>query len=52
MGAMLALSGIYPAICHSNDVFGAYEFRKKELIFSDVLILFLPEPVKWLNVMV
>lgn len=37
MGAMLALSGIYPATCHPDDVFGAYEFRRKALIFSDVL---------------
>lgn len=37
MGAMLALSGIYPATCHPDDVFGAYEFRRKALLFSDVL---------------
>ena len=37
MGAMLALSGIYPATCHPDDVFGAYEFRRKALMFSDVL---------------
>lgn len=37
MGAMLALSGIYPATCHPEDVFGAYEFRRKALIFSDVI---------------
>ncbi|MEK5026272.1 glycoside hydrolase family 1 protein [Paenibacillus sp. FSL M7-1046] len=38
MGAMLALSGIYPATCHPDDVFGAYEFRRKALIFSDVIL--------------
>ena len=37
MGAMLALSGIYPATCHPADVFGAYAFRRKALLFSDVL---------------
>ena len=37
MGAMLALSGIYPATCHPEDVFGAYAFRRKALLFSDVL---------------
>ena len=38
MGVMLALSGIYPATCHPDDVFGAYEFRRKALMFSDVLM--------------
>lgn len=33
MGAMLALSGIYPATCHPEDVFGAYAFRRKALLF-------------------
>ncbi|AVM70076.1 6-phospho-beta-glucosidase [Lachnospiraceae bacterium oral taxon 500] len=37
MGAMLALSGIYPETCHPDDVFGAYAFRRKALLFSDVL---------------
>ena len=37
LGAMLALSGIYPATCHPDDVFGAYAFRRKALIFSDVI---------------
>ena len=37
MGAMLALSGIYPATCHPDDVFGAYAFRRKALMFSDVM---------------
>ncbi|MBQ0064482.1 MAG: family 1 glycosylhydrolase [Firmicutes bacterium] len=36
MGCMLALSGIYPATCHPDDVFGAYDFRRHALIFSDV----------------
>lgn len=38
MGVMLALSGIYPATCHPDDVFGAYKFRRKALMFSDVLL--------------
>lgn len=38
MGVMLALSGIYPATSHPDDVFGAYEFRRKALMFSDVLM--------------
>ncbi len=33
LGTMCALSGIYPATCHPDDVFGAYEFRRKALIF-------------------
>ena len=33
---MCALSGIYPSTCHPDDVFGAYEFRRKALMFSDV----------------
>lgn len=36
LGTMYALSGIYPATCHPDDVFGAYEFRRKALMFSDV----------------
>ncbi len=36
LGTMCALSGIYPMTCHPNDVFGAYEFRRKALMFSDV----------------
>lgn len=36
LGTMCALSGIYPATCHPDDVFGAYEFRRKALMFSDV----------------
>ncbi len=36
MGIMLALSGIYPATCHPDDVMGAVEFRRKALMFSDV----------------
>lgn len=36
LGTMCALSGIYPSTCHPEDVFGAYEFRRKALIFSDV----------------
>ena len=36
LGTMCALSGIYPSTCHPDDVFGAYEFRRKALMFSDV----------------
>lgn len=36
LGTMCALSGIYPATCHPDDVFGAYEFRRRALMFSDV----------------
>ena len=36
LGTMCALSGIYPATCHPDDVFGAYEFRRKALMFNDV----------------
>lgn len=38
LGAMCALSGIYPATCHPDDVFGAYHFRRKALLFSDVVM--------------
>ena len=36
LGTMCAFSGIYPATCHPDDVFGAYEFRRRALMFSDV----------------
>lgn len=36
LGTMCALSGIYPMTCHPDDVFGAYEFRRKALMFADV----------------
>ena len=36
LGTMCALSGIYPKTCHPDDVFGAYEFRRKALMFSDI----------------
>ena len=38
LGTMCALSGIYPMTCHPDDVFGAYEFRRKALMFSDVTL--------------
>ncbi|MBY7142264.1 family 1 glycosylhydrolase [Virgibacillus sp. NKC19-3] len=38
MGAMLSLSGIYPNTCHPDDVFEAYELRRRSLFFSDVLL--------------
>ncbi|HFF2554307.1 TPA: family 1 glycosylhydrolase [Listeria monocytogenes] len=36
LGTMCALSGIYPATSHPDDVFGSYEFRRKALMFSDI----------------
>ena len=36
LGTMCALSGIYPMTCKPEDVFGAYEFRRKALMFSDI----------------
>lgn len=36
LGTMCALSGIYPMTCRPEDVFGAYEFRRKALMYSDV----------------
>jgi len=38
MGAMLSLSGVYPNTCHPDDVFEAYELRRRSLFFSDVLL--------------
>lgn len=38
IGCMLALSGIYPMTCHPDDVFGAYDFRRRALMFSDVMM--------------
>lgn len=38
IGTMLALSGIYPNTCHPDDVFGAYLFRRRALLFSDVMM--------------
>lgn len=38
MGCMLSLSGIYPETCKPEDIFGAYQFRRKSLMFSDVMI--------------
>ena len=35
-GLDCALSGIYPMTCKPEDVFGAYEFRRKALMFSDI----------------
>ncbi|MEI3293177.1 MAG: hypothetical protein V8R63_06885, partial [Thomasclavelia ramosa] len=31
LGTMCALSGIYPMTCKPEDVFGAYEFRRKSV---------------------
>lgn len=38
MGAMLSLSGVYPNTCHPDDVFEAYELRRRSLFYSDVLL--------------
>lgn len=38
IGCMLALSGIYPMTCQPDDVFGAYDFRRRALLFSDVMM--------------
>ena len=38
IGCMLALSGIYPMTCLPEDVFGAYDFRRRALLFSDVMM--------------
>ncbi|WP_347565117.1 glycoside hydrolase family 1 protein [Candidatus Enterococcus moelleringii] len=38
IGSMLALSGIYPKTCHPDDVLGAYQFRRRALLFSDVMM--------------
>ncbi|PTY79256.1 6-phospho-beta-glucosidase [Heyndrickxia sporothermodurans] len=38
VGCMLSLSAFYPNTCHPDDVFEAYEFRRKSLFFSDVML--------------
>ncbi|MGE7759918.1 glycoside hydrolase family 1 protein [Peribacillus sp. NPDC097895] len=38
MGAMLSLSPIYPNTCNPDDVFDAYELRRRSLFYSDVLL--------------
>lgn len=38
MGAMLSLSGMYPATSDPRDVFASYQMRRKSLIYSDVMI--------------
>lgn len=38
MGCMLSLSGVYPDTPNPKDIFGSYEFRRKSLFFSDVMI--------------
>ncbi|MGQ4242173.1 glycoside hydrolase family 1 protein [Enterococcus casseliflavus] len=38
VGCMLALSGIYPQDCKPENVFGALEFRRRALFFSDVMV--------------
>lgn len=36
-GAMFALSQMYPATCHPQDVFAAYRQRRENLFFVDVM---------------
>lgn len=38
IGCMLALSGIYPMTCHPDDVLGALQFRRRALMFSDIMM--------------
>jgi 6-phospho-beta-glucosidase len=38
MGAMLSLSGVYPATCDPADVFESMQLRQRSLFFSDVLM--------------
>ncbi|MEK4455386.1 MULTISPECIES: glycoside hydrolase family 1 protein [Paenibacillus] len=38
MGAMLSLSPIYPNTCNPDDVFEAYELRRRSLFYSDVIL--------------
>ena len=35
---LLGLSGIYPMTCQPDDVFGAYDFRRRALPFSNVMM--------------
>ncbi|MFM2483260.1 glycoside hydrolase family 1 protein [Celerinatantimonas sp. YJH-8] len=36
IGCMLSLSPVYPATCKPEDVFSAYELRRRSLFYSDV----------------
>lgn len=38
IGCMLSLSGVYPNTCNPEDVFAAYELRRRSLFFSDVMM--------------
>ena len=38
IGCMLALSGVHPLTCHPEDVMGSYLFRRRALLFSDVMM--------------
>jgi 6-phospho-beta-glucosidase len=38
IGCMLSLSGVYPNTCDPEDVFAAYELRRRSLFFSDVMM--------------
>ena len=38
IGCMLSLSGVYPATCKPEDIFGAYNLRRRSLFFGDVML--------------
>jgi len=38
IGCMLALSGIYPRTCKPDDVMGGYLFRRRALLFADIMM--------------
>lgn len=38
IGCMLSLSPIYPASCRPEDVFSAYELRRRSLFYSDIQV--------------
>ncbi len=38
VGCMLSLSTVYPATCRPQDVLGAYGYRRRSLMYSDVML--------------
>ncbi|GAB3066591.1 glycoside hydrolase family 1 protein [Salinicoccus sesuvii] len=38
VGCMLSLSAFYPNTCDPEDIFGAYQYRRRSLFFSDVML--------------
>lgn len=38
IGCMLSLSTVYPSTCHPDDVFEAYQVRRRSLFYSDVML--------------